>query len=159
MANFQIVGASGSECDTIPGRQCMAMCYYLMKKFDDVLIYLNSIKAYMLNNDDFNFNYGIALASTKSYKEAEEALLLIKKDVIKAKPAYLRWLARCFIINGKPQSAWELYLKVNTGPESFKLLQLIADDCYKVRVVYLVAITCAFFSFCINVNDDLFGIL
>ena len=44
---FQSVGASPSECDTIPGRQCMASCFYLLKQFNDVIIYLNSIKSYM----------------------------------------------------------------------------------------------------------------
>ena len=44
---FQLVGASASECDTIPGRQCMASCFFLLKQFEDVNIYLNSIKAYM----------------------------------------------------------------------------------------------------------------
>lgn len=42
---FQLVGGSASECDTIPGRQCMASCFFLLQQFDDVLIYLNSIKA------------------------------------------------------------------------------------------------------------------
>lgn len=37
---FQVVGASASECDTIPGRQCMASCHFLLKQFDDALIYL-----------------------------------------------------------------------------------------------------------------------
>ena len=37
---FQLVGASVSECDTIPGRQCMASCHFLLKHFDDALIYL-----------------------------------------------------------------------------------------------------------------------
>ena len=41
---FQLVGTSPSECDTIPGRQCMASCFFLLKQFEDVLIYLNSIK-------------------------------------------------------------------------------------------------------------------
>ncbi|MGH0172798.1 UNVERIFIED_CONTAM: hypothetical protein FKN15_064001 [Acipenser sinensis] len=41
---FQLVGGSASECDTIPGRQCMASCFFLLKQFEDVLIYLNSVK-------------------------------------------------------------------------------------------------------------------
>jgi intraflagellar transport protein 56 len=41
---FQLVGASASECDTIPGRQCMASCFFLLKQFEDVNIYLNSVK-------------------------------------------------------------------------------------------------------------------
>ena len=32
---FQLVGASASECDTIPGRQCMASCFFLLKQFED----------------------------------------------------------------------------------------------------------------------------
>lgn len=41
----------------------------------------------------------------------------------------------CFtdIMNHKPRLAWELYLKMETSGESFSLLQLIANDCYKVR--------------------------
>ena len=57
---FQLVGGSASECDTIPGRQCMAACFFLLKQFDDVLLYLNSIKSYYYNEDTFNYNYGQA---------------------------------------------------------------------------------------------------
>ena len=39
---FQLVGASATECDTIPGRQCMASCFFLLKQFEDVNIYLKS---------------------------------------------------------------------------------------------------------------------
>ena len=38
---FQLVGASASECDTIPGRQCMASCFFLLQQFEDVLVYLS----------------------------------------------------------------------------------------------------------------------
>ena len=41
---FQLVGGSASECDTIPGRQCMASCFFLLKQYDDVITYLSSIK-------------------------------------------------------------------------------------------------------------------
>ena len=65
---FQLVGGSASECDTIPGRQCMAACFFLLKQFDDVLLYLNSIKSYYYNDDTFNYNYGQAKASVGNYK-------------------------------------------------------------------------------------------
>jgi intraflagellar transport protein 56 len=35
------VGSSASECDTIPGRQAMASCFFLMKLYEDVLVFLN----------------------------------------------------------------------------------------------------------------------
>merc|ERR1719454_2519046 len=53
---FQLVGASASECDTIPGRQCMASCFFLLRQFDDVLVYLKSIRAYFSADDDFLWN-------------------------------------------------------------------------------------------------------
>lgn len=37
------------------------------------------------------------------------------------------------IMNQKGQLAWELYLKMGTSSDSFSLLQLIANDCYKVK--------------------------
>jgi intraflagellar transport protein 56 len=129
---FQLVGSSASECDTIPGRQAMASCFFLLRQFDDVLVYLTSIKSYFFNNDVFNFNQAQAKAATGSYTEAEDVFLLINSEAIRNDYIYLSWLARCFIMNSKPQQAWELYLKMETSADSFNLLQVIANDCYKV---------------------------
>uniref|UniRef100_A0A8C2PT01 Intraflagellar transport protein 56 n=1 Tax=Cyprinus carpio TaxID=7962 RepID=A0A8C2PT01_CYPCA len=136
---FQLVGGSASECDTIPGRQCMASCFFLLKQFEDVLIYLNSVKSYFYNDDTFNFNYAQAKAALGNYKEAEEVFLLIQNEKIKNDYVYLSWLARCYIMNQKARQAWELYLRLETSSDPFSLLQLIANDCYKMGQFYYAA--------------------
>lgn len=136
---FQLVGGSASECDTIPGRQCMASCFFLLKQFEDVLIYLNSIKSYFYNDDNFNFNYAQAKAAVGNFKEAEEIFQLIQNERMKNDYTYLSWLARTYIMNRKARLAWELYLKMETSGESFSLLQLIANDCYKMGQFYYAA--------------------
>eukprot|EP01060_Flectonema_neradi_P012302 TRINITY_DN19169_c0_g2_i1.p1 TRINITY_DN19169_c0_g2~~TRINITY_DN19169_c0_g2_i1.p1 ORF type:complete len:561 (+),score=85.70 TRINITY_DN19169_c0_g2_i1:80-1762(+) len=133
---FQLVGASHSECDTIPGRQCMASCFFLLKQYEDVLIYLNSIKSYFFQDDTFLYNYGLALANTGQWSEAEQALSSIQGEKYKSEYCYLAWLARCYIYLKQPKKAWELYLKMDTRNESFNLLTLIANDCYRVGCFY-----------------------
>ena len=41
------------------------------------------------------------------------------------------WLARCLVMNGKARQAWEIYLKIEGTQESFAMLQLLANDCYR----------------------------
>ena len=38
------------------------------------------------------------------------------------------------IMNRKPKKAWELYLKMDNTAESFTVLQLLANDCYRVSI-------------------------
>ena len=44
----------------------------------------------------------------------------------------MSWLSRCFIINGSPERAWELYKKDEGTDDAFVLLQLIANECYRM---------------------------
>lgn len=117
----------------------MASCFFLLKQFEDVLIYLNSVKSYFFNDDNFNFNYAQAKAVTGNFQEAEEMFLLISSEKIKTDYVYISWLARCYIMNRKPQHAWELYLKMDTSGDSFSLLNVIANDCYKMGQFYYAA--------------------
>ena len=137
--NFNLVGGSASECDTIPGRQCMASSYFLLKQFEDVLVYLRSIKSYLSNDDSFNWNLGIALAANGEYEEAEEALLQVQNEAFKEDYCYLSWLVKCYIANGKSRLAWELYLRVESSDDSFNLLQLVANECYSASAFFFAA--------------------
>ncbi|XP_028043871.1 intraflagellar transport protein 56 isoform X2 [Bombyx mandarina] len=65
--SFHLVGSSASECDTIPGRQCMASSYFLAGHFEEVLVYLNSIKSFFVNDDTFNFNYAQSAGTPDSF--------------------------------------------------------------------------------------------
>jgi intraflagellar transport protein 56 len=35
----------------VPGRQCMASCFFLLRQFKDVNVYLSSIKPYIFNDN------------------------------------------------------------------------------------------------------------
>lgn len=75
----------------------------------------------------------------EQFREAEEIFLLIQEPKIKTDYIYISNLSRCYVMNGKPQLAWELYLKMETSPESFNLLLLIANDCYRVGEFWYAA--------------------
>jgi len=133
---FQLVGASASECDTIPGRQCMSSCFFILRQFDDVLIYLKSIEAYFPADEVFIYNFSIARAAAGQTQDAEQGLLQLlggpNADTYRADYIFNMWLARCYVMNGKSRAAWELYLKLESSQESFAMLQLLANDCYKM---------------------------
>ncbi|KAL6747777.1 flagellar protein Dyf13 [Haematococcus lacustris] len=136
---FQLVGSSPSECDTIPGRQCMASCFFLLKQYEDVLVFLQSIKSYFPNDDDFNWNFGIAKAAFGKYREAEETLSLIQSEKYRTEYCFLSWMGRCYIMNGRARLAWDLYLRMETSEASYQLLQLIANDCYTMGAFFYAA--------------------
>jgi intraflagellar transport protein 56 len=117
-----MVGASPQEQDTIPGRQCMASCFFMLRQFDDVMIYLKSIQQFFEADDDFIWNYAITLAATGDYKQAEEYFLKIQSEKYRLEDCYNRWLTRCYIMNGKTNLAWELYVNMETNNESIYLL-------------------------------------
>uniref|UniRef100_T2MK78 Intraflagellar transport protein 56 n=1 Tax=Hydra vulgaris TaxID=6087 RepID=T2MK78_HYDVU len=66
-------------------------------------------------------------------------MLLIQNEKMKNDYVYISWLARIYVMNRKARLAWELYLKMETSSESFSLLQLIANDCYKTGQFYYAA--------------------
>lgn len=155
-----------------------------------------SIRSYFTGDDDFNWNYGLALAATGKYREAEEALAAVQREgyrfvfvgVVVSKrrgtawqrgarasthpslyedpaglyvhmrqclqqcvaglpcrfdPVYLGWRARCLVLSGRPQAAWELHSAAQAAGQAaavaeagYALLQQIADDCYRMGAFY-----------------------
>lgn len=136
---FQYVGGSPTDCDTIPGRQCMASCFFILKQFAEVLTYLDSIKEYFATDDVFNINYGVACAAVGSYADARDALQRVRDPRMRQEYYYLSWLARSYLHAREPKKAWDLYLKMETTSESFSMLQLIAADAYRVGLFYYAA--------------------
>ncbi|KAI6172348.1 Tetratricopeptide repeat protein 26 [Aphelenchoides besseyi] len=127
---FKTFGESPSDCDTIAGRQSMASAYFLWKQFDEVLVYLNSIKTFFVNDELFAYNYGQALVQMESFEEAESVLASITNSDLTNELCYQLSLARAYIRNGKAKDAWSLYEKVKHTAEAPQLLRLVANDCY-----------------------------
>eukprot|EP00937_MAST-01D_sp_MAST-1D-sp2_P005185 g5185.t1 len=127
---FQLVGQSESEKDTIPGRQCMASCFMLLKQFDDACVYLKSIESYLANDDTFNWNYGFSLLAGGEFEQAAERLGRVKDEAWRAEDAFVQASARCCVRNRDPRRAWEMYLAADTAQVSHSCLQLIGDECY-----------------------------
>ena len=88
------------------------------------------------------------ITMTPSFQQAaEETLLQVQNENYQSDYVYLSWLARCYIRNGKAKAAWELYLKMDTSPDSLNLLQLIANDSYKVCLFWLMFMPLSHFIF------------
>jgi intraflagellar transport protein 56 len=135
--HFEAVGTSASEKDTIPGRQAMALSYFIRHQFEDCLLYLGSIKQYLPEAGDFLWNYGVALAARGRYAEAEEALLAVRSGALAGDPLLGVWLARCHCMCRRARAAWELYLRRSegeggggSGAALALLLRTIAVDAY-----------------------------
>ncbi|CAH0701376.1 unnamed protein product [Spodoptera exigua] len=110
----------------------MASSYFLAGHYEEVLVYLNSIKSFFVNDDTFNFNYAQAKVATGFYREAEESLLSIQDEGIRNSFTFLACLCRCHVMNKDAALAWEICVKSAGTPDSFALLQLVANDSYRM---------------------------
>ncbi|KAH8399640.1 hypothetical protein KR215_010535, partial [Drosophila sulfurigaster] len=137
--NLHLVGSSATECDTIPGRQSMASAFFLYEQFEEVLVYMNSIRSYFVNDDVFNYNFAQAKCATGYYKEAEELLMQISDMDIKNQHTYCMILAKCHIHCAHPELAWNVFITRDTNAEAFLLLQLIANECYRCEEFWVAA--------------------
>jgi hypothetical protein len=80
----------------------MASAHFLWKQFDEVFVYLNSIKSFFVNDDLFNFNYGQTLVQLENFTEAEQVLESITNAEFTDELPYQLSLARaCKIIKSE----------------------------------------------------------
>jgi len=117
----------------------MASAFFLYEQFEEVLVYMNSIRSYFVNDDVFNYNFAQAKCATGYYKEAEELLMQISDMDIKNQHTYCMILAKCHIHCGHPELAWNVFITRDTNAEAFILLQLIANECYKCAEFWVAA--------------------
>jgi len=129
---FQTVGSSPNECDTIPGRQAMATAFFLNKSFEDTNVYLSSIAEYLAGETDFQWNYGISRAAVGDFHEGRQLLEKIEDPSLRADFTWVSWMARCLVMTGDPQGAWDLYRESESTQEAYQLLVQVANDCYRM---------------------------
>ena len=114
--------------DTVPGRQCMASALILKKEFDKANVYLESVQDYLTGDDIFNWNYGLSLAASGNFEEAEKILLQIKDEDLLEELLYKKWLSRCFIHNGAASRAMDLY--PSRRDKQIEFLTGVANECF-----------------------------
>lgn len=74
-------------------------------------------------------------------QEALDCLLQVNNEEWRQQHEYLSWLARCHIMTGSPHLAWDVYqnLSGSSAKDSIHLLQLIANDCYRMGYFFYAA--------------------
>ena len=117
----------------------MASAFFLYGQFEEVLVYMNSIRSYFVNDDIFNYNYAQAKAATGYYKEAEELFLSIQDVELRNQNAYCMLLAKSHIHCGHAEQAWNVFVTRDTNAEAFSLLQMITNECYKCEEFWVAA--------------------
>ena len=146
--HFQCAGQSSIECDTVNGRQSMASYLFLMSQFEDALHYLDSIHEHQQEDDAFayNWNRGMALCASGDYAEGLDALLKVTDESFQKELAYNMWVAKCHIEMGNVDEAWECYLQAEDKDVSYELLQLVANECYRLGGNHFMYSARAFFE-------------
>lgn len=75
-------------------------------------------------------------AEPRAAVQAAEALQGIKSEEYRKDYWYQAWLARCHIMRKRPEAAWQLYVENPDTADSYRLLHIIADECYGMGHFY-----------------------
>ena len=135
-AIFAEIGSMDNYKDTIPGRECLASTKFIVGEYDETLRVLQTIEEYVADQDEFNYNKGMALASTSQWAEAERYFLMVRNPSYTKEIYYVSWLCRCYIKNKKADEAWKLYVDLTSTEDSKTLLHIIASDCFSTGQYY-----------------------
>ena len=127
---FSQIGEMDVIKDTVPGRQCLATAKFINGEYQEALRVLNTIEEHLEGVDEFYFNKAMSLASLQRWAEAERYFLLVKNTYYTSEIFYQSWLCRCYIMNKKPESAWNIYNESTKSEDAKVLLQIISNDCY-----------------------------
>ena len=88
------------------------------------------------DDDNFNWTFGISLASDGNYASAEDILSKVQEHTYRCDPYYISWLAVCYIHSGKANEAWNLRSSVPT--ENFQyFLKIIANECFREKFYFV----------------------
>ena len=132
---LQTLGSAASECDTVPGRQCMASAFFLQRRFNDVCLYLGSVRSYCSDDAAFHANDGQARAALAKWPQASAALVRVPEATLDQQPHLMLTLARAHVLTRDPDSAWRLLRRprVQRDPRLHqRLLLLVANDAFRV---------------------------
>jgi intraflagellar transport protein 56 len=135
-AAFETIGKTEAICDTVPGRQALAMSHFIQGNYGKALQIFQTIESFMTTCDEFHYNRGMAFASSSEWVEAERNLLKVQNQWYKRDLPYKSWLCRCYIKNKKFELAWELYSEQKEVDHATQLLQIIASDAFEMGGFY-----------------------
>jgi len=130
-AAYSTVGQSDADKDTMLGRRAMAASFFLTGEFDQACTYFESIADIPKEAEEqFNLNYGLALAASGKCEEAMQYLAgeLTSKYFT---PVHRTWLARLYVRAGRSRDAFELYQGAEKDhPQTLSLLRVLANECF-----------------------------
>ena len=61
---------------------------------------------------------------------------MLKERNIENDQVYLSWLTRCYIMNNKPELAWNLYINIDNHLVAIYLLNFLAHEFYRMGHFY-----------------------